>query len=208
MSTIEPVSKRPSRRSVVKGAAWAVPVVAVAAGAPAMAASQGLLSFTGLACKLPGNSGELLKGYVFELNANNALGRNPYDSVTVITSVAINGVPITVYQAVVRGVASPPSCSCSNCGPNPDSTKQFCTPDGTLNQQVLIYTGPEPTGNSQNAEMIITYQVYDCNITSTCTPLGPVQTLKSGSLGTPPRTGTVEPGGGSCKIKNVLPVPA
>jgi len=46
-----------SRRTLAKGAAWAVPVIAVAAAAPAQAASgdEPTLAFVG-ACKFPGNS--------------------------------------------------------------------------------------------------------------------------------------------------------
>lgn len=57
---------RPSRRAVVKGAAWAVPVVAVASAAPAMALS-GAVTFTQSgACKSPGDSCKTFpKGYRF-----------------------------------------------------------------------------------------------------------------------------------------------
>ena len=50
-------SRGPSRRTLVKGAAWSVPVVAVSSAAPAAAASQYVrFNNLGLACKLPGNS--------------------------------------------------------------------------------------------------------------------------------------------------------
>lgn len=59
----------PSRRTLVKGAAWSVPVVAVAGAAPAFAASQEVwFNNLGIACKLPGASCEsetgVKKGYV------------------------------------------------------------------------------------------------------------------------------------------------
>lgn len=51
-----------TRRNVTKGAAWAVPALTVAAAAPSLAASN-----TGhtviSACKYPGNSGPVKKGY-------------------------------------------------------------------------------------------------------------------------------------------------
>jgi hypothetical protein len=62
---VEPTS--PSRRSVVKGAAWAVPAVVVAGAAPAMAASQCLTaSFSGLSCKWPGG-GQNNFGYQLQI---------------------------------------------------------------------------------------------------------------------------------------------
>jgi hypothetical protein len=58
MSELEqPTPSGISRRTVTKAMAWAVPVVAVAAPVPAFAgASQGTVTLTGEACKLPGNS--------------------------------------------------------------------------------------------------------------------------------------------------------
>src|SRR6476661_11238847 len=83
-------SAPPSRRSVVKGAAWAVPAVVVAGVAPTVAASGGPLSFTGGACKLPGNSTDTFQGYVFELTAVNTAGPLPTTSITVVSDVKIN----------------------------------------------------------------------------------------------------------------------
>ena len=65
---------RPTRRTVVKGAAWAAPVVAVASVTPAMALSP-IVTITqaGLACKLPGNScaPDYSKGYLQPLEICN-----------------------------------------------------------------------------------------------------------------------------------------
>jgi hypothetical protein len=44
-----------SRRTVVAGTAWAVPAVIVATATPAFAALSGPVTFTGVACKDPGN---------------------------------------------------------------------------------------------------------------------------------------------------------
>jgi hypothetical protein len=53
----EPTPTGISRRTVTKAMAWAVPAIAIAAPVPAFAgASQGTLTLTGAACKLPGNS--------------------------------------------------------------------------------------------------------------------------------------------------------
>jgi len=43
MSQSQGIGVRPSRRTIAKGAAWAVPVIAVSAAAPAMAASGGCI---------------------------------------------------------------------------------------------------------------------------------------------------------------------
>jgi hypothetical protein len=185
-----------SRRRVVAGAAWSVPAVVVASAAPAVAASPGFLTFTGNACKLPGNSSDTFKGYVFELRANNISGPQPEDAVTVITAVSINGINEPNFAVVTRTATS---CSCQNCGP---AGHTFCTPDGLTNQQVLIYTGAEPTGSSSNAEMCISYTVYDCNNTANC-GTGTNSSACSGVRSTPPAT----PGGGSCDIVGVFPLP-
>ena len=158
-----------SRRRVVAGAAWAVPAVVVASSAPAMAASPGFLTFTGDACKLPGNSQSVFKGYVFELVANNDTGA---DSVAVITSVTINGVNEPVYRVVASG-----QCTCA-CGADPDH--DVCVPAGATNMMVLIETGTFST--SENAEMVITYQQYDCD----CNEIGDPVQISSGVLSTPP----------------------
>lgn len=63
----QPETKGISRRTIVKGAAWAVPAIAIAAPVPAFAgASQGTIELTGGACKLPGNSS-------FPYNTNGAV---------------------------------------------------------------------------------------------------------------------------------------
>jgi hypothetical protein len=193
----------PSRRSVVKGAAWAVPAIAVASAAPTVAASQGPLEFTGGACKLPGNATDTFKGYVFELMAYNAPGPLPTTGITVITNVAINGTPVTDFYVSVRtGDTCTGGCAGTSCGADP--THAFCTPDGAM-QQILVYTADKPTGNSQNAEMTLSYQRFDClNNGATCSPIDPSPVpLSSGIHSTPPAT----EGGGSCNVANVFPIP-
>lgn len=186
----------PSRRSVVKGAAWAVPAVVVAGAAPTVAASAGPLSFTGGACKLPGNANDIFKGYVFELLAVNTLGPNPTTGVTVITDVRINGTPVTGFQVIRYSGAS---CTCATCTPaGSTSCNTFCTPDGQ-SQRIFVYTNSQ--ANSQNTSFSLRYQRYEC---STCTAIDPSPVLiSSGTLSTPPATG----GGGSCNIQGAVPAP-
>ena len=61
------------RRTVAKGAAWSVPVIAVGAAAPAMAVSSSTPTGEALgACKLPGAScnNVFTKGYAFLVTVN------------------------------------------------------------------------------------------------------------------------------------------
>jgi hypothetical protein len=187
----------PSRRSVVKGAAWAVPAVVVAAAAPTVAASPGPLTFTGGACKLPGNANDIFKGYLFELQAVNAVGP-PGDSLTVISNVRLNGTLVTGFQVVIKSATPNTTCSCGGCSPvGSNSCNTFCTPEG-VTQRIFIFTNSQV--NSQNTEMTLNYTVYDC---STCTVAQATMPLSSGVLSTPPATS----GGGSCNISGAVPPP-
>lgn len=61
-----------SRRTVVKGAAWAVPAITVASAVPAYAASGDITLIQTNACKSPGNSCKTFKkGYIFTFTATN-----------------------------------------------------------------------------------------------------------------------------------------
>ena len=62
-----------TRRSVATGLAWASPVIAIAAAAPAMATSGPQpVVVPGSACKLPGSSCDpLVKGYLFQFTVSN-----------------------------------------------------------------------------------------------------------------------------------------
>jgi len=191
----------PSRRSVVKGAAWAVPAIAVASAAPTVAASTGFLTFTGSACKLPGSSSSNYKGYVFELLAHNATGPLPRDAVTVIDSITIQGIADPGgYKVVVKDNLG--GCSCGPCGSDPNH--EFCTADGVANQRILLYTSSNVTGNSANSVVTVTYRVFDCNNTSSCGTAGPTQTTSTTIASTPTAQ---ENGGGNCKISGIFPLP-
>ncbi len=201
MHSDDRTSPPPSRRSVVKGAAWAAPVIVAAQGAPALAASQAPpLTFSGRACKLPGNSTSIFKGYVFELFASNVVGGAiSGDAITVIDSITASGIrDVGDYAVVVRGAE--PVCSCGPCDPN--LFQQFCTPEGTLDQQVLIFTTSNVTGTSAAAVVTVTYRVYGCD-DAACGTTSPPQTLSNLIAATPPST----PGGGSCPIVNITPLP-
>lgn len=170
-----------SRRTVVKGAAWAVPAITVASAVPAMAASQGPIYFTGNACKLPGASiGDGVnykQGYVFELIATNVVGPNPLDVITVISAVTVNGVAANQFEAVVTtGVMD---CGFGPCGS--DVRHEFCTPDDTPYQRILIYADMD---DSAQAEMCITYTRYEEGAGDTCVEFDN-DVICSGEVGTP-----------------------
>jgi len=187
-------SHSPTRRTVVKGAAWTMPAVLVAAPAPVGAAAVAPLTFTGSACKLPGGSSDTYKGYVFELVATSAGGSD--NTVTVITGVTVDGVPEPHYAVSVKSG----SCTCSSCGSAP-TNHQWCTQSGAGTQRVLLYTDGAASGTSSNSEVCVTYTRYRCD----CSPVVGSQpvTICSGRRSTPPITG----GGGACRISDVFPLP-
>lgn len=194
-------SAPPSRRSVVKGAAWAVPAVVVAGAAPTVAASAGPLSFSGAACKLPGASSSIFKGYVFELVAVNQPGPGPTVGVTVISDVRINDNPVSGFQAFVFSSTNG-SCTCPACTPAGavGTCATFCTPDGA-SQRIFVYTNSQE--NSSNSSFSLRYQRFEC---STCVALDATPVLISTPiLSTPPITAN---GGGSCNTKEFVPIPA
>jgi hypothetical protein len=190
------VTNELSRRTVVRGAAWAMPAVVVAAPAPAVAASTAPLSFTGSACKLPGGSSDTYKGYVFEIVVTTPGGSE--DTVTVITGVTVNGVSEPHYAVSVKSGA----CTCSSCGGAP-SNHQWCTPGTAGTQRVLLYTDGGASNTSANGEVCVTYVRYRCDCSPVVGGSQPV-TICSGSRSTPPLTG----GGGACRITDVFPLPA
>jgi hypothetical protein len=71
---------RISRRTIAKGAAWAIPAVPLVVATPAYAASGGGPTVViGAACKYPGNSCSLfVKGYVFEVSITNTTDKDIY----------------------------------------------------------------------------------------------------------------------------------
>ena len=147
-----------SRRTVVRGAAWTVPVIAVAANAPAFAVSAGTVTFEslGIACKLPGASCAsetgVTKGYVVRIRVCST-----FTFPTVITirdaTVSLNGEPSTLFQ-VGTGVASE---NCANV-----TTGIVADPEGQKSDVTLTFSQPgccvvdfalEGEPNSQNVSI-------------------------------------------------------
>lgn len=89
-----------SRRTVVRGATWTVPVIAIAAQAPAFAASAPpikLTYVTGVKC--PGNSTPQGKAYIFQFTADSV----PAQGSIIGTSVTLNGTEIGVDHVSIVG---------------------------------------------------------------------------------------------------------
>lgn len=92
-------SRLTSRRTVAKGMAWSVPVVAVAAAAPAFAVSCETFSFGAGSCKCPGQSTTDPYGYWLTLCYNCPPGTNAnatgQATITAIRNTP-NGTPLAV----------------------------------------------------------------------------------------------------------------
>ncbi|MDO5677291.1 MAG: hypothetical protein Q4G35_07255 [Propionibacteriaceae bacterium] len=197
-----------NRRTVTKGIAWSVPVLAVAGASPAFASSgDGPLTLTGEACKLPGGSSTAYKhGYVYLMDLVNKPGPGPGDAYVVINSVKVNNIEQSHvgYKFVPKAgyPAGPPplhpSCTQAPCSP-PSSRIVLSAPDDTV-REVFLYT--DEAGSSPQTSLIVNYTVFDCslecgegaNYTTTTAPV------------TPP---IQEGGGGRCSLDSnvVFPLP-
>jgi hypothetical protein len=150
-----------SRRTVAIGAAWAVPVIALATASPAFAASNGIISLSGTGCKLPGNSQSVYKGYVFNMTASNTT--NSPVTVT-ITSATLNGTNL-------GGVTIINLDGCVALG-NP-----FTIPANTTLTHLALLT--KNATNSQNGTLVVSYTVAGDTGTqeasANASGLGPIQ---------------------------------
>lgn len=131
-----------SRRTVMKGAAWSVPVVMVATAAPAMAYS-GPIQFSGTACKHSGASdgNDVKQDYHFEFTVTVPSG--PCVNVT-INSVAIGGVNGFAYCVGAQcassgGDATTGSVDLGCLSPGSHSYVLHVDDDNSANTSVDIY---------------------------------------------------------------------
>lgn len=94
-----------NRRTVMKGAAWSVPVIMVASAAPATASSPPVtFELTGNGCKTPGNAiGNFPKGYAFGATFTNT---SAAPVIVDIGALDVSGDPQTIVLAV-----DPSDCS-------------------------------------------------------------------------------------------------
>lgn len=149
-----------SRRTLVRGVAWSVPVVAVAAHAPAFAVSAGRVTFEslGIACKLPGASCQtetgVTKGYVVRVRVCSTF---EFETTIIIRDalVSLNGGTPTLFQVGLGGNSETcPTVTTSTTVADPDSGQK---PDVSL-----TFSGPgccvvdfalEGEPNSQNVSI-------------------------------------------------------
>ena len=136
-----------SRRTVVRGAAWSVPVIAVAAQAPAFAASAPpiIITYVG-AIKCPGNSAggnDNSFTYIFQFTADSA----PTVGSVSATSVTINGVVFLVRDVVEQGttiyVISKPSTNSADADGAGSITYTSGVP-AVQNTVTFVYNGTNP----------------------------------------------------------------
>jgi hypothetical protein len=150
-----------SRRTVAIGAAWAVPVIALATASPAFAASNGIISLSGTGCKLPGNSQSVYKGYVFNMTASNTT--NSPVTVT-ITSATLNGTDL-------GGITVINLDGCTVLG------STFTIPANTTLAQLALLT--KNATNSQNGTLVVSFTVAGDSgtqdVTANASGLGPIQ---------------------------------
>lgn len=162
----------PTRRTLVKGAAWSVPVVAMAGAAPAMAASgPDVIDWEiSSACKIPGNShGNLCydKGYVLWAEFENPLAT---DLTITITGVTVGGIP----RCIVGLADTKVSCTA------PLGTQTFTIPAGGT-RSIGIYTNAST--DSSSTTVVVTFDYS--------TPTQPVQSgTTSGDVGGSPWQGS------------------
>ena len=135
--------RRISRRTVAKGMQWAVPVIAVSAPAPAYAASgDEILTGNGAACKLPGNSQSLYKGYALGFSAHNPFG---VPLIVSILEMTLNGIPLGDLRIINLD-------GCLDLG-----TTSFTIPANTDYPNLVVLT--QGAGDSQAGTLTATYTI-------------------------------------------------
>lgn len=131
-----------TRRTVTKAMAWSVPVIAIAAPVRAYAASQDILTAREAACKLPGSSGGVFKGYAIGFAA-----ANPTSDLILITidSLVLNDTPLGNLRVINLD-------GCVNLGGN-----SFAL--GGLSAYPNLCVLTKDAGNSQAGTLTATYTV-------------------------------------------------
>lgn len=137
---ISPSDRLTSRRSITTAAAWAVPVIAVGAAAPAFASSPGVvITFSGEGCKYPGRSVDGKEyGYkiVFTVTSSEA------------TTVSFESVVAPNY----------PDAQIIEVGPDDVDATTVNVPAGTSTVYVIIAADIQvASGNSANGTATFTY---------------------------------------------------
>ncbi len=160
MSDLEEQKPGVSRRTVAKAMAWSVPVVALAVPTPAYAASPGVITLTGLGCKLPGNSAPQYKGYAFRATISN----------TTNAAVTVTITDMDLGASDLGDVTAVNLSPCANLGLN-----TFIIPANTTLSNVALVT--QNAASSENGTLNILYTVDGSPDTATATASGlpPIQ---------------------------------
>lgn len=131
-----------SRRTVVKGAAWAVPAITVASAVPAYASSAPIeITGVSISCKHPGNAGTFEKAYHIEFTFKNT--SDEAVTFTLPGLVSIAGSPASSQQ----------SCVPTSGDPTAGAPLYVTVPAGTTQVWVVHYY----SNNSANGDIIFTY---------------------------------------------------
>jgi hypothetical protein len=176
--------KAVKRRTLVAGTAWAVPAVTIAAPAMAYQLSGNLVSATGQAAKLQGNSccggggncAYYKQGYRYYFNVTNPPGKN---ACLEITSVRVGGVVVPTYQIWLDDNTRATGC----CGRT--ALHSFAVPASTSRVIALDLD----FDNSANSTVQLTYDVYN---SATCVR-DFANLTTSIAVGTPPTQGNCAP---------------
>lgn len=179
----EQPSKGITRRTIVKGAAWAVPVIAIAAPVPAFAgASQGTIELTGEACKLPGNSSSPFdtNGAVYIMKVSNTTNAASTITITGVTRTGSSNAAVTTSVVRLSGTGTCCTLLGTTFTINANSTDYFA----------LVTGGWD---NSSNGQLTVNYTVAgDAQPPATTTPNSLNPQTPGGNCGM----------GGSCNISS------
>lgn len=134
---------RPARRTIVKGAAWAVPAVAIAAPASAASCSSPVSAIgCGNACK----------------HTANGSGRRFYHFVFCFTNTCDTAVTVAVDDVSIGGVAREAMLNCQPPGSGPAGCPTFVVPaGGTLCKHIDAGRFPADTAG----EALLTWRYLD-----------------------------------------------
>ena len=160
MSDLEEPKSGISRRTVAKGMAWSVPAIALAVPTPAYAASPGVITLSGLGCKLPGNSAPQFKGYAFRATISN----------TTNSAVTVTITDMDLGTSDLGNVTIVDLDTCTVLG-----TNTFNIPANTTFQNVALVT--QNAATSEQGTLVVQYTVSGVPDTATATATGlpPIQ---------------------------------
>jgi hypothetical protein len=136
MSTLHP-----TRRTLVKGAAWTVPVISIAAAAPAYASSTTVIVSGPATSKCSGRSagGSTEFTYIFTFTTDGALAN------ATVANLVINGTVFAVDRVVVEGSLIHVVSTSSSDSANAAGTGVLTyTVDGTDRTFPFTYSGTHP----------------------------------------------------------------